>query len=92
MATATEIATRYFEAIGRQDLDAALAVWKPGATDRLVGDREVTAPDGIREFFGELFAAFPDFALRIIQITSGEDRAAVRWRSPNAACAASRVR
>ena len=63
MAKAAQIATGYFEALGRQDLDAAVAVWKPGAVDRLVGDRELTAPDGIRAYFGEVFAAFPDFAL-----------------------------
>jgi hypothetical protein len=45
MATAAEIATRYFEAVGRQDLDAALAVWESEAADRLVGNREPTAPD-----------------------------------------------
>jgi glyoxylase-like metal-dependent hydrolase (beta-lactamase superfamily II)/predicted ester cyclase len=81
MATAAEIATRYFEALGRQDLDSAIALWRAGATDRLVGDRELTAPDGIRAFFGELFAAFPDFTMSIIEITSGDDRAAVRWRA-----------
>lgn len=81
MATAAEIATRYFEALGRQDLDAALAVWKPGATDRLVGDREVTAPDGIREFFDEVFAAFPDFALEIVEVTATDERVAIRWRA-----------
>jgi hydroxyacylglutathione hydrolase len=81
MATAAEIATRYFEAVERQDLDAAVAVWKPGATDRLVGDREVTAPDGVRAYFGEIFAAFPDFTLQIIEVTAGDERAAVRWRA-----------
>ena len=81
MANAGEIATRYFEAIGRHDLDAAVAVWQPGQTDRLVGDRELTAPHEIRAFFGEIFAAFPDFALRIIEITADEERAAVRWRA-----------
>jgi hydroxyacylglutathione hydrolase len=81
MANAGEIATRYFEAVGRQDLDAAVAVWQPGGTDRLVGDRELTAPDEIRAYFGEIFAAFPDFTLRIVEITAGEERAAVRWRA-----------
>jgi hydroxyacylglutathione hydrolase len=81
MANAGAIATRYFEAVGRHDLDAAVAVWQPGGTDRLVGDRELTAPHEIRAFFGEIFAAFPDFALRIIEITAGEERAAVRWRA-----------
>jgi glyoxylase-like metal-dependent hydrolase (beta-lactamase superfamily II)/predicted ester cyclase len=81
MANAGEIATRYFEAVGRRDLDAAVAVWQPGGTDRLVGDRELTAPHEIRAYFGEIFAAFPDFTLRIIEITAGEERAAVRWRA-----------
>ena len=81
MATAGEIATRYFEAVGRQDLAAAVAVWQPGGTDRLVGDRELSAPHEIRAFFEEIFAAFPDFALRIIEITADEQRAAVRWRA-----------
>jgi predicted ester cyclase len=81
MATAGEIATRYFEAVGRQDLDAAAAVWRPGGTDRLVGDRELAAPHEIRASFEEIFAAFPDFALRVIEITADEERAAVRWRA-----------
>jgi hydroxyacylglutathione hydrolase len=81
MANAGEIATRYFEAVGRQDLDAAVAVWQPGGTDRLVGDRELTAPHEIRAYFGEIFAAFPDFTLRVVEITAGEERAAVRWRA-----------
>jgi len=81
MAKAAQIATGYFEALGRQDLDAAVAVWKPGAVDRLVGDRELTAPDGIRAYFGEVFAAFPDFALSIIETTASDARVAVRWRA-----------
>jgi glyoxylase-like metal-dependent hydrolase (beta-lactamase superfamily II)/predicted ester cyclase len=78
---ATGIATSYFDALARQDLDAATAVWKPGGVDRLVGDQELTAPDGIRRYFGELFAAFPDFALEVVQVTASGDRAAVRWRA-----------
>jgi hydroxyacylglutathione hydrolase len=81
MAKAGEIATSYFEALGRHDLDAATAVWKPGGIDRLVGDQELTAPDGIRRYFGELFAAFPDFAFEILEVTATASRAAVRWRA-----------
>jgi len=78
---ATKIATTYFDALARHDLDAATAVWKPGAVDRLVGDQELTAPDGIRRYFGELFAAFPDFALEILEVTATTGRAVVRWRA-----------
>jgi glyoxylase-like metal-dependent hydrolase (beta-lactamase superfamily II)/predicted ester cyclase len=78
---ATTLATSYFDALARQDLDAATAVWKPGGVDRLVGDQQLTAPDGIRRYFGDLFAAFPDFALEVLDITASGDRAAVRWRA-----------
>jgi glyoxylase-like metal-dependent hydrolase (beta-lactamase superfamily II)/predicted ester cyclase len=78
---ATKLATSYFDALARQDLDAATAVWKPGGVDRLVGDQELTAPDGIRRYFGELFAAFPDFALEVLEVTASGHRAAVRWRA-----------
>jgi glyoxylase-like metal-dependent hydrolase (beta-lactamase superfamily II)/predicted ester cyclase len=78
---ATKIATTYFDALARHDLDAATAVWKPGAVDRLVGDQELTAPDGIHRYFGELFAAFPDFALEVLEVTATTGRAAVRWRA-----------
>jgi hydroxyacylglutathione hydrolase len=78
---ATRIATSYFDALARQDLDAATAVWKPGGVDRLVGDQELTAPDGIRRYFGELFAAFPDFAPEIVEVTASGKRAAIRWRA-----------
>jgi hydroxyacylglutathione hydrolase len=84
MAKAAQIATRYFEALGRQDLDAATAVWKAGSVDRLVGDQELVAPDGIRRYFGELFAAFPDFALEVVEVTASTasvGRATVRWRA-----------
>ena len=81
MATTAEIAKRYFAALSAHDLDGALACWAPGAIDRLVGARELVAPDGIREYFAALFAAFPDFRLEIVELTSARNRTAVRWRA-----------
>jgi hydroxyacylglutathione hydrolase len=81
VASTAEIARAYFSAQNAHDLDAALALWKPGAIDRLVGDQELVAPDGIREFFGGLFDALPDFAVEVIELTTGRGRAAVRWRA-----------
>jgi glyoxylase-like metal-dependent hydrolase (beta-lactamase superfamily II)/predicted ester cyclase len=80
-STATSVARRYFDALGAHDLDAALACWKPGSVDRLVGQQELTAPDGIREYFSELFEAFPDFKLEVIDEVAGGDKTAVRWRA-----------
>lgn len=81
MAPDSEIARRYFEALSGHDLDAALACWAPGAVDRLVGGEELPAPEGIRRYFTDLFAAFPDFRLEIVDCTSSEGRTAVRWRA-----------
>jgi glyoxylase-like metal-dependent hydrolase (beta-lactamase superfamily II)/predicted ester cyclase len=81
MASATETAKRYFSALGAQDLDAAAACWVPGGVDRLVGQEDLIAPDGVREYFGALFRAFPDFTLEVLDCTTARNRTAVRWRA-----------
>lgn len=81
MASAAEIAKRYFTALAVQDLDAAVALWAPGAVDRLVGQKELVAPDGIREYFGELFEALPDFRLELLETVAYRKHVAVRWRA-----------
>jgi predicted ester cyclase len=63
----SNVARRYFEALGAHDLDAAVACWRPGGVDRLVGSQDLIAPEGIRAYFSELFAAFPDFSFQILQ-------------------------
>jgi hydroxyacylglutathione hydrolase len=81
MASAAEIAKRYFAALAAHDLDAAVALWAPGAVDRLVGQQELIAPAGITEYFRGLFEAFPDFGFEVLEIVSGRKHAAVRWRA-----------
>lgn len=80
MASTTDVAKRYFEALAAHDLDAAVACWEPGGVDRLVGQQDLVAPDGIRGYFSELFAAFPDFGFEILDTTTYRSRCAVRWR------------
>lgn len=81
MASATDIARRYFGALDAHDLDEASSLWAPDAVDRFVGGPEVVGPAGVRAYFEELLAAFPDFSLEILECTSGRGRAAVRWRA-----------
>jgi hydroxyacylglutathione hydrolase len=81
MASSSVVARSYFDALAGHDLDAAVACWQLGGVDRLVGQVELIAPDGIRAYFGELFAAFPDFKLEVIDITTHRLRCAVRWRA-----------
>src|SRR5437588_12303239 len=77
--TATDTVERYFQAMGAQDLDAAAAMWQPGGIERIVGAQELIAPEGLREYFGALFAAFPDFSFEVLDTTASGDRVAVRW-------------
>jgi glyoxylase-like metal-dependent hydrolase (beta-lactamase superfamily II)/predicted ester cyclase len=81
LASTSDIAKRYFTALTAHDLNAAVACWKPGAIDRLVGGQDLVSPDGIRAYFGELFAAFPDFELEVVELTTARNRTAVRWRA-----------
>ena len=83
MPSAPELARRYFEAIGARDLDAALGMWAPGGVERVVGQREMPAPDGVREFLTELQGAFPDLTWEVLDVIGSpeSDRVAVRWRA-----------
>jgi glyoxylase-like metal-dependent hydrolase (beta-lactamase superfamily II)/ketosteroid isomerase-like protein len=80
-ADAREVAQRYFDALARRDLDAAAACWAPDGVDRLIGQSEAHGPEGVRAFFGELFAAVPDWTFVVEAIVAAGDRAAVRWNA-----------
>ena len=81
MASSSVIAKRYFEALNKRDLDGAVACWKPGGVERLIGQAELVAPDGVRDYFAELFAAFPDFSFELLDTTTQRERCSVRWRA-----------
>ncbi len=77
----TAVAKRYFAAVGARDLDGMMACWRPGSLDRLIGQADLIAPDGIREWFGDLFAAIPDFSLQVTEMVADSKRCAVQWRA-----------
>jgi predicted ester cyclase len=77
----TAVARAYFKAIAEQDLDAAAAMWQPGSIDRLVGMNELRVPGEFKQWFGSLFAAFPDFKFEVLTVTATKENAAVRWRA-----------
>jgi glyoxylase-like metal-dependent hydrolase (beta-lactamase superfamily II)/predicted ester cyclase len=79
-ATAT-VARRYFEALAARDLDAACAYWAADGHDHLYGQADLIGPYGVRAFFAELFGAIPDFSFEIVEMTTEDDRSAVRWRA-----------
>ncbi len=79
-ATTEEVARRYFAAVAARDVDEMVACWRAGGVDRLHGQADLVAPDGVRAWFEELFAALPDCAFEVLETTAQEDRCAVRWR------------
>lgn len=78
--SASDVALRYFTAIGRHDLDAALECWKEGGIDHLAPVGELRAPEGIRQYFGSLFAAIPDLTYEIRETIAEGDKVVVWWR------------
>jgi steroid delta-isomerase-like uncharacterized protein len=80
--SSADVVKRYFEAIAARDLETALALWAPGGVERVVGQRELTAPDGVRAQLNELHGAFPDLSWEVLDLIAGADhgRVAVRWR------------
>ncbi len=78
MTSTADTVKRYFDALSSRDLDAALDCWAPGGVER-IGGQELLAPDGVKDYFGELLGAFPDFKFEILELTTNRSRAAVRW-------------
>jgi steroid delta-isomerase-like uncharacterized protein len=80
-ADAATVGRAYFEAVGRRDLDAMTAFYEPGGTGEIYGLVELRVPDTYRAWFGNVFRAFPDFELEIVELVAGGEKAVVRWRA-----------
>jgi glyoxylase-like metal-dependent hydrolase (beta-lactamase superfamily II)/predicted ester cyclase len=77
---AESVARRYFDALNARDLDAAVGMWAAGGRENVRGQVDVTAPEGVRAFIGDLFGAVPDVRFELLSTTTEEDRCAVQWR------------
>lgn len=78
---AAGVARAYFETVGRRDLDAMTEFYVPGGVGEIYGLVRLEVPTSYRAWFGDLFRAFPDFALEIVEIVASGEKAAVRWRA-----------
>jgi hydroxyacylglutathione hydrolase len=77
---AETIARRYFEAIGAHDVEGATAMWAAGGRENVRGQVDVLAPEGVREFIGELVGALPDLNMQVVSTTAEGERCGVQWR------------
>jgi predicted ester cyclase len=76
-----EIARSYFEAVGRQDLDAMEAHYEPGGGGPIHGLVDLKVGENYRGWFEALFRAFPDWKFEILDVVAEGERAAVEWRA-----------
>lgn len=79
--SARQIAQAYFEAIAARDVDAMMELWEPGCYGHLYGMADLRAPEGYQRYFGDLFRAFPDFAMSVVDMVAYGEKAAVRWQA-----------
>ncbi|HEX5712899.1 MAG TPA: nuclear transport factor 2 family protein [Solirubrobacterales bacterium] len=75
------VARAYFEAVAARNVEAMAACWEPGTLDVIHGVAELRVPEGLRSWFGNLFAAVPDFTFEILDVVSSGEKAAVHWRA-----------
>ncbi len=78
---AEAIARRYFAAVDARDLDEAVSLWAHGGRENVRGQVDVLAPEGVREFIGDLLGAVPDLSMQVVSTTSEADRCGVHWRA-----------
>jgi len=78
---AETVARAYFDAVAARDIEAMAACWEPGALDVIHGVVEMRVPEDLHAWFGNLFAAFPDFSFAVLDVLTAGDKAAVRWHA-----------
>lgn len=78
---AETVARAYFAAVAARDVEAMAACWQPGALDVIHGVVEMRVPEDLQTWFGNLFAAFPDFSFAVLDVLTHGDKAAVRWHA-----------
>jgi hydroxyacylglutathione hydrolase len=79
--SAEPVVKDYFDALARRDVEAVAALWAPDGHDHIAGQVDAVGPNGVRAYFSELFAAFPDFALAVQTTVAQDDKAAVHWKA-----------
>src|SRR5918992_2570040 len=76
---ARDVAAAYFDAIARRDVEAMAGLWAADGEEHIAGQVDAVGPGGVREYFTDFFAAYPDFAVEVQSIVAEGERAAVHW-------------
>lgn len=78
---AEELALSYFDAVAARDLDAMIAHLSDEVIEDITPVGILRGTREVRDFFGGLFAAFPDFLFTVEQSIASPQVVAVRWRA-----------
>ncbi len=78
--TTEDLAREYFAAAADHDVEEMVSKWEPGGRAIIYGMAELEVPGGYRDYFENLFAAFPDFRFEVLDVIASGNQAAVRWR------------
>ena len=80
-ATTTRVVREYFAALGRAERDAQQRYYAEDAQANLHGILGPTGRDEVATFFSDLYDAFPDWRLTVVETVAEGDGVAVRWRA-----------
>lgn len=76
-----QVAKEYFATLKTHDLEAIQAFLAPDVVDDFIPLGKLQGRGMVRDFFEELFGAFPDFDLDVQSIVAEEQHAVVQWRA-----------
>ena len=79
--TPLRVAEVLFTALKRHDFDTAWNNQHPDIVDDFVAIGEYRGRDAVRGFFEELFAAFPDFDVDVVDMVSDGEVVVVQWHA-----------
>ena len=75
-----ELVRTYFDALSRHDLDAMGALWAPDGVETIAGVTELRGLPAIREYWGDVFRALPDWRFEVLDVIGSGDQVVVHWR------------
>ena len=79
--SAEPVVKKYFDALSRRDVETMAELWAPDGQEHIASQVDTVGPHGVREYFTELFTAFPDFALAVQTTVAQDDKVAVHWKA-----------
>ena len=79
--TPAEVARAIFDALGKKELDDAMAFVAEDGVDDFVAVGRFEGKPAIRQFFEELLTAFPTFEVAVERIVGDDTTAVTQWKA-----------